>query len=197
MKTTLFKIRGYLPLLTVRTAVKLLEDYSGRIIDVGCGKGALIREIRDLNDKSILGIDIRLSQAADAKAEGMPVVIGDIIHTPFRRGAFDIAVCLNTIYNFPSLQEFTPVFKEIASITKESGKIMIDIRNKANPLIRIKTWIHNRRRGFPAIPYVPEQVIAAMKAHDCKLVGCNAVGVDNRYLAWGYILVFEKENSNA
>jgi hypothetical protein len=34
-----------------------------------------------------------------------------------------------------------------------------------------------------------------MAEYGCRLICKKAVGINNRYLAWGYILIFEKEGA--
>ena len=183
---------NYLPEKTVRTAAELLTDYKGKVADIACGKGPLLKELSPLNGTMIIGVDQSLKQLSDANTAGMAVARGNILVMPFQSGVFDIAVCLNTIYNFSSLSEFKPAFREMLRIINDNGKIVIDIRNRRNPVIRIKNWLHNRKKLFPTIPYVPEDITGVMTAEGCRLVQKKAVGMNNRYLAWGYIMIFEK-----
>jgi SAM-dependent methyltransferase len=122
----------------------------------------------------------------------MSVAMGNILVMPFKSGVFDTAVCLNTIYNFSSLPEFKPAFMEMLRIIRNNGKIIIDIRNRRNPVLRIKFWLHNRKKLFPTNPYAPEEISREMNTAGCRLVQKKAVGINNRYLAWGYVMVFEK-----
>lgn len=192
----MLKLRDYLPLLTVRTAARILKDYTGMVADIACGNGALFKEIRNGGNKNIFGIDISWNQIIGARAKGASVVMGNILEMPFKNRIFDTAVCLNTIYNFASLPEFEPAFKEMIRVVKDNGRILIDIRNKKNPILRFKYWWHNRKKLFPTIPYYTEDIEIAMKAVGCRLLQKSAVGIDNPYLAWGYIMVFEKEKDD-
>jgi ubiquinone/menaquinone biosynthesis C-methylase UbiE len=184
---------NYLPEKTVRTAAGLLKDYKGNVADIACGKGPLLKELLPLKDKRIVGVDQSSKQLSEAHTAGMPVALGNILVMPFKSGIFDIAICLNTIYNFSSLPEFQPAFTEMIRIINDNGKIVIDIRNRRNPVIRIKNWLHNRKNLFPTVPYIPEDITRAMNVTGCRLVRKKAVGINNRYLAWGYIMIFERE----
>ena len=183
---------NYLPEKTVSTAAELLLDYKGKVADIACGKGPLLNELLPLNGKRIYGVDQSSKQLAEANAAGMSVAMGNILVMPFKSNAFDVAVCLNTIYNFSSLPEFQPAFTEMLRIINDNGKIVIDIRNRRNPVIRVKNWLHNRKKLFPTVPYVPEDITRVMNDAGCRLVQKKAVGINNRYLAWGYIMIFEK-----
>jgi len=191
----LFSFNNYLPIKTVRVAAEVLKGYKGMVADIACGKGVLLREIGRHNDKKIVGIDGAWHQITDAKNAGMSVLRGDILRMPYKSRVFDIAVCLNTIYNFSSLSEFEPAFREMIRIINKNGKLVIDIRNRRNPVIRIKNWLHSRKMTFPTIPYLPEDIINVMNAAGCRLIREKAVGINNQYLAWGYIMVFEKKEN--
>ncbi len=188
----MFILRNYLPEKTVRLAAELLKDYKGTVADIACGKGPLLKQLSPLNGKRVFGVDQAWDQIKEADASGMSAAIGNILVMPLKSAAFDIAICLNTIYNFSSLSGFIPAFREMIRITKKDGKIIIDIRNRRNPVIRFKSWMHSRKNLFPTTPYIPEDIIKVMNDSGCKLTGKKAVGINNRYLAWGYILVFEK-----
>lgn len=191
----MFSFNNYLPIKTVKTAADVLKDYKGMVADIACGKGVLLKEIGQHNDKKIVGIDGAWHQIKDAKNAGMSVLSGDILRMPYKNSIFDVAICLNTIYNFSSLSGFEPAFIEMIRIMKKDGKIIIDIRNKRNLIIRFKYWLRNRKRVFPTIPYIPEDIINVMNATGCRLIREKAVGINNQYLAWGYIMVFEKKEN--
>ncbi len=185
-------LRNYLPEITVKAAAEMLREHNGMVADIACGQGPLIKALSPLNGKKVFGVDQSWKQIVAADASGMSAAIGNILKMPFKSGAFDIAICLNTIYNFSSLSGFIPAFREMIRITKKDGKIIVDIRNRRNPVIRIKTWLHNRKNLFTTIPYIPVDIINAMKAEGCRLTEEKAVGINNRYLAWGYIMIFKK-----
>ncbi len=185
-------LRNYLPTITVKAAAELLRDHKGMVADIACGKGTLKKELSPSNGKKVFGIDRSQEHTVDANNAGTSAVTGNILEMPFKDGAFDMAVCLNTIYNFPSLSEFEPAFREMTRIINADGKIIIDMRNRRNPVIRFKNWMHSRKNIFPTNPYIPEDIIKVMNDSGCRLTGKKAVGINNLYLAWGYILVFEK-----
>ena len=193
----MFKITGYLPRLTVTTAERVLMEYKGRIIDIACGNGPLLRELHQHKNKSAVGIDINPNQIAQAQAAGVNAILGDMFSMPFPDETFDASVCLNAIYNFSSLRELGPAFREMIRLVKKDGRLLIDVRNKRNPFIRIKYWLHNKKKLFQTNPYTPDDLETAMKAVGGRLVTKYAIGINNPFLAWGYILVFEKENSNS
>ncbi|OGQ99989.1 MAG: hypothetical protein A2505_05595 [Deltaproteobacteria bacterium RIFOXYD12_FULL_55_16] len=185
--------RGYLPIKVVRLAADILTDYGGKLADIACGKGVLLKEVEHHGNKSVIGIDLAPDQLAISKANGMTVVRGSIFEMPFKDGKFDISVCFNTLYNFLSLSTLEPVFREMARIIRMDGKIVIDIRNNRNILLNIKYWLHMKRGKHPTISHSLEEINALMEQNGCSLAQKKAVGFNNPYIAWGYILIYEKK----
>lgn len=195
--TIYFWKRGYLPIKVVRLAAEILQASSGRLADIACGKGVLLQEIELHGNKNVVGIDLAPDQLAVARINGMTVVRGSIFEMPFKDGIFDIAACFNTLYNFLSLSALEPVFKEMARIIRINGKVVIDIRNNRNILLNIKYWIHMKKGKHPTISHSLAEINTLMGKNGCKLVHKKAVGFDNPYIAWGYILIYEKIGGSA
>ena len=191
-ENTIFKIKGYLPRAVVRAAVKILKNYDGNIADIGCGTGELLKGLGKDKKRNIVGLDIALDQATKARQSGLTVVMGDALFTPFKDKVFDAVACLNTIYNFHSLDELRPAFKEVARILTKNGRVVLDIRNKKNLFLQFKYWLHMRKHKFPTVTYLPEELEKAMKSFGLRLVRKDAIGMKNPLLSWGYIMVFEK-----
>ena len=185
---------GYLPRTIIKAAAGILKGYEGKIADIACGTGVLLKELGERYKERIIGVDSDQKHVITARQEGMHVVEGNMFKLPFEDVSFDLAVCFNTLMNFSSLAELGPAFLEMARITRDGGRIMVDIRNKLNPVMRLKYWLHMRKRGFAAVSYSTAEIETAMRAVGCRLVLQHAVGMNNPYLAWGYIMVFEKES---
>lgn len=184
--------KGYLPIKVVRLAANMLRGYGGKLADIACGKGVLLQEIESHGNKSVVGIDFAPAQLAAARGNGMIVVRGSIFEMPFKDGSFDITACFNTLYNFISLSTFEPVFSEMIRIIRMNGKVVIDVRNNKNIILNIKYWIHMKRGKHPTISHPLEEVTALMGKYGCSLLCQEAVGFNNPYIAWGYILIYEK-----
>lgn len=77
----------------------LLADLAGtlrpgmRVLDAGCGTGAISREILRLCPGVRLAmLDLCPAMLAEAAGTGAPRVIGDAVQLPFADGAFDVVV---------------------------------------------------------------------------------------------------------
>ena len=189
----MFRIRGYLPRITVRTVARVLKYHGGRVADIACGRGVLLKEISTHNNKDVVGIDIDTDQIEYARSAGMTVVLGDIFSMPFKDEIYDIAVCLNTLYNFNSMNDLVSILSEMVRIVRKGGKVVLDIRNKRNLLLYMKYWLHMKRGKHPTVSYLPTEIENVMKGLGCNIVMCEAVGINNQYLALDFVLIFEKE----
>lgn len=94
-----------------------------RILDAGCGHGALCKLIIDkLSSEYVVGLDISSNRVRVAKRYLGPrveLIIGDIHHLPFRPGAFDVVLCLET------LEHLLDINKGICELLRVSTKYLI------------------------------------------------------------------------
>jgi ubiquinone/menaquinone biosynthesis C-methylase UbiE len=187
--------KGYILSRVLKKAEMVCRDFNGRILDLGCGKGEFLKSLASYPDLRVFGLDIREGQLFYAKDSGVPLVQGDLFFLPFKDSAIDTVTCLNTIFNFYSLQTLRPGFREILRVMKKDGRIVIDIRNKRNPILRIKYWWHMSRGHFPTISYIPIEIKKEFEGLGCVLERVEPVGIKIPFLTLGYIMVFRKGNS--
>lgn len=184
--------RGYILSRVLSKAEMVCRDFTGRILDLGCGKGEFLKALTSYPDLRIFGLDIREGQLSHAKGSGVPLVQGDLFFLPFKNSSVDTVTCLNTIFNFDSLQTLRPGFMEILRVMKKDGRIVIDIRNRRNPVLRIKYWWHMKKGHFPTMSYIPEEVRREFEGLGCDLERVEPVGMKFPLLTLGYIMVFRK-----
>jgi ubiquinone/menaquinone biosynthesis C-methylase UbiE len=78
---------------------------SGRLLDLGCGTGSLLRDLDGLDGPRapLWGIDLSLEMLRRAK-EACPscdmFVVGDVAHLPFCDGSFDIVLSSSSLHNW-------------------------------------------------------------------------------------------------
>lgn len=184
--------RGYILGKVLKEAEKVCRDFNGRILDLGCGRGEFLKSLTSYPDLRVFGLDIRERQLFYAKGSGVPLVRGNMFFLPFKDSAIDTVTCLNTIFNFDSLQTLKPGFREILRVMKNRGRIVIDIRNRKNPVLRIKYWWHMSRGHFPTMSYIPQEVRKEFEGLGCDLERIEPVGMKVPFLTLGYIMVFRK-----
>ena len=88
-------------------ALKLIKSYNlnenSSVLDLGCGKGFLIYEIKNiLKNIKVTGVDISKYAKSNSKKEVIRYIkIGDIQKKlKFPNKSFDLVLCINTLHNF-------------------------------------------------------------------------------------------------
>jgi SAM-dependent methyltransferase len=76
-------------------AAKLLHSGASRVLDVGCGEGALSDALSHPPFR-LVGLD---ASEVLLRAHPRPRVRGDALRLPFRDGSFDAAVAVNMLYH--------------------------------------------------------------------------------------------------
>lgn len=125
-------------------AKKIIKKYklknSSTVIDLGCGKGFLIKDIKDILPKiKIVGFEIS-SYAINNKVEkDIKIINGDMRKKlPFKNNEFDLAFSINCIHNF-DLIELNTTIKEIIRISKKQYISTESYRN-FQEMINLQCW---------------------------------------------------------
>ena len=118
---------------------KLKADAS--ILDVGCGKGFLLHEIKTrLPQARIAGFDVSTYALENAKEEVRPFIFqqdaGDPY--PFATDEFDLVISLGTLHNLP-LSRLKIALGEIARVSRHSYVMVEAFRNDAE-LFNLQCW---------------------------------------------------------
>ncbi len=112
-----------------REALSGLElDRCERILDVGCGEGALTRVLRDECPGEVVGCDRDARLLAEMEG---PTVQGDTYRLPFTDDSFDLVVCQALLINLSdparAVREFARVARDrIACIEPDNGAVAIE-----------------------------------------------------------------------
>ncbi len=113
-----------------KLAQELLEEVVGAgykaedVLDVGCGTGWLLAELkRFLPQSRLCGLDISLEMARQARAKIDRVLAADAAFLPFKDKALDL-VLSNAVYQWVPLLE--AAFKEAYRILKPGGCFMFN-----------------------------------------------------------------------
>ena len=93
------------------------------ILDLGCGTGALISELKNLVGNNIFGVDLSFDNIQFAKENYSPLSLaqGDGIQLPFAKNTFDITLC-----HYLLLWVVSPLncLHEIYRVTKTKGWVL-------------------------------------------------------------------------
>lgn len=131
---------------------------SGRILDAGCGPNPAVSITlagRPGNDVVSLDIGTGMVRTARAVASTRGVsllgLVGDVEHLPFRSGAFDGAVCDDTIEHLP---DDAGGVAELARVLRGGGRAVLATPNRWSVAVlaaKLRDRLHDRRR--PARAY--------------------------------------------
>ena len=98
-----------------------------KILDMGCGEGVFVRELKSL------GFDIH---GLDFNFESEFVDKGNILGTPYADGSFDIVLCLDVIEHL-NPEDHPKAFREINRVLRPGGRFICSLPNLAHLASRI------------------------------------------------------------
>ena len=97
-----------------------------RILDVGCGTGALLEKIRNQFPEAILnGVDISSNMLAIARNRNISNAVfseGDAENLPYDNGSFDIVICCSSFHHYPNPDI---AISEFRRVTRLGGILII------------------------------------------------------------------------
>jgi ubiquinone/menaquinone biosynthesis C-methylase UbiE len=109
-----------------------------RVLDLGCGAGPVLLELRRRGIQAA-GLDYSEDMLANARQrlrdEGLDdgeLIHGDCRHTPWPDASFDVIVCLGVI---SYVEHYEAILNEIARLLKPGGSALISFRNVFNPIL--------------------------------------------------------------
>ena len=126
-------------------AKKIIKTYlltnNSKILDVGCGKGYLLFEIKRILPKiKIVGIDISNYAIKNSKKEIKKLLFKYDCRKklPFKTKSFDLVISLAVLHNF----EITSLFQSIKEIERVGKKkfIMVESYNNYTELFNLQCW---------------------------------------------------------
>jgi ubiquinone/menaquinone biosynthesis C-methylase UbiE len=133
-------------------ALEMLEPVRGNLLEIGCGEGIWLRSWHNAHPDSRIipvGIDICLPQlkAAQERMRAHPqknarFLCADASKLPLKEALFDSVVCINVFMNLESARALEMVTHEIARVLVPGGRVVFDLRNARNWLVRCKyRWV--------------------------------------------------------
>ena len=135
----------YIPGRWKDVAQKLINTYNlksgSSVLDVGCGKGFLLHEMKLLlPDLKISGFDISKHALAEARVE---IKKNLFIHRaqkpyPFKDKQFDLVISLGCLHNL-KIFELEVALKEIERVGKQ-GYVMLESYRNEKELFNLQCW---------------------------------------------------------
>jgi ubiquinone/menaquinone biosynthesis C-methylase UbiE len=97
---------------------------AGRILDVGCGTGALFSDLHNVSSANLYGLDLDLESLlfADTTQDSASLICGDALHLPYTSQSFDITLCHFLLLWLP---DPAAGLAEMARVTRTGGYVCI------------------------------------------------------------------------
>jgi ubiquinone/menaquinone biosynthesis C-methylase UbiE len=140
--------------------VKLFASHYGlsqdaHILDVGCAKGFMLKDFRNLLPKSNLaGIDISDYAIEHADLEVKDIVsVGDAVRLPFGDNQFDLVISINTLHNLDQA-ECVKALTEIERVSKGNSFVMVDGWRTKEEQLRMESWVLTAKTMMSADEWV-------------------------------------------
>jgi len=126
--------------------VKRFRDYyqlqdDARILDVGCAKGFMLHDIKQLMpDLTVAGIDVSPYAKEHAIETVKPFIrVGNAKKLPFADDSFDLVISINTIHNLP-LKECKQSLREIQRVSRAHSFVTMDAWRTEEEEERMLKW---------------------------------------------------------
>jgi len=146
----------------IRTIKGSMPAKKPSILDVGCGTGYLVSDLRELG--SYTGVDFasEMINVCKTRFPKERFKLGDADDLPFKENSFDLIVCFWTFHHFTNPER---VMSEFRRVLKPGGKIIIATFRKAswNPLVWLADAVSSGWYGFRTYRYDKSDFEALMK----------------------------------
>ena len=136
---------SYHPRFWKETVKRFCSHYqlktNASILDIGCGKGFMLHDFKNLMpDATIAGIDISSYAIENSMGDvRLFLQVGNANALPYRDHFFDLVISINTIHNLP-LDECKQALKEIMRVSKKHAFITVDAWRNEQERIRMLDW---------------------------------------------------------
>lgn len=99
------------------------ESAKDKVLDVGCGTGSSLLQLKKKGYKNLYGIDVSLSSIKYANKKGLlKCTLYDGSKIPFKSNLFEKVGCFTVLEHVDNPEE---IINEIIRVTKKGGKIII------------------------------------------------------------------------
>jgi len=111
--------------------LRVLERWprSSRILELGCGGGALLRDLAARGFTRLVGVDLARTALAEARRRGTPadLVLAEAERLPFASGTFDVVIAADLIEHVDDLEAH---LAEVARVLRPRGVYLVKTPNR-------------------------------------------------------------------
>ena len=161
-----------------RLDYQLIEELvpeGARVLDLGCGDGRLLADLRERKGCEIRGIEIDEQMASECIARGVPVYHGDMLEgiAFFRDGSFDVVILSQT------LQQSSDPLRVIDQMLRAGKTAIISFPNFGYWPIRLQLLLGGR---MPRTDFLPYEWYNTPNVHLCTVADfvsvCDEQGLE-------------------
>lgn len=117
-------------------------DASSSVADIGCAKGFLLGDLKDLlPGMKIAGLDISEYAYKNSLESVRPMIcIGNARDLPWPDRSFDLVLAINTLHNL-EIAECRKALREIQRISRKAAYVVVDAYHNEGERERLLDWI--------------------------------------------------------
>lgn len=160
---------------------RLLES-DALALDAGCGFGVYSSMLSNKGYR-VVSLDVSVGMLKKTrklmKKDDATFIRGSITHFPFKKGRFDLILCLDTLHHLTD-NNFDKTLCEFRRIAKTDGLFIMDTRNALNPIVFVRYRMTNmkwaKKGGLTLIPRSLNRVERKLKECGFKPVKSRSIG---------------------
>jgi SAM-dependent methyltransferase len=116
-------------------------DANSSVLDVGCAKGFMLHDIRELIPGiKVVGIDVSEYAITHAKPEIIDALqVADARKLPFDDNSFDVVISITTLHNLER-DDLAVALQEIERVQKNGSFITVDAYRNEEQKLRMEAW---------------------------------------------------------
>src|SRR5574341_116809 len=119
-----------------------------RVVDIGCGQGAIARLIRDSCGARVFGIDITPVAAAITLGKGIPTAVGSNLSLPVSNSSSDVVISNGVIQITPDARR---CFRELVRILKPGGYLYLSVYKRGTFYDFAYHWVGGTLRALQQV----------------------------------------------
>ena len=132
--------RGGMEEVNRRQLAPVIKEWEGRILDVGCGAGALIEKYINPGCHEVYTVDFSFNmicetcrRLGDRVGHSLFPVMSLAQALPFPRDCFDAVLAVNTLHNMPNKKDILLALAEMSRVLRPRGALLAEFRNIRDP----------------------------------------------------------------